>query len=286
MSLGGNWRGIQNNRGTDANSYSNASTNPYWLYDAPNDSRNTALAHQILRVGSGFENSYEIAYDTLVGTVPETTQQYNYSVTSPTSGHALCRRLFHQPAFQSQRVRVLRAGCLAHQAQPDSDLRLPAHASPGALRNQRPADFAHCGHARVVPRARPAAAQGNVFEDAALFCTQRQGQSSPGYWAKQRTNIAPRLSIVYAPDAHTTIRAGAGMYFDHFGQGIVNYLRSGRLLRPEQLDQHPAWQLHRPRIAALHRPARHSALAGCPNPSATITYPFTADSNSAIPVRC
>jgi hypothetical protein len=84
VSLGGNWRGIENNRGTDQNSYSNASTNPYWLYDAPNDP--CALGGTCPAVGAGFENSYEIAYDTLVGTVPETTQQYNYSVTGPTSG--------------------------------------------------------------------------------------------------------------------------------------------------------------------------------------------------------
>ncbi len=84
LNIGGNWRGIENNRGTDANSYTNASTNPYWLYDAPNDP--CVLGGSCPAVGSGFENSYEIAYDSLVGTVPSTTQVYNYSVTSATSG--------------------------------------------------------------------------------------------------------------------------------------------------------------------------------------------------------
>ena len=44
----------------------------------------------------------------------------------------------------------------------------------------------------------------------------------PGYWPKQKLNIAPRLSVAYSPDTKTSIRAGFGMYYDHYGQGIVN----------------------------------------------------------------
>jgi hypothetical protein len=84
LSFGGNWRGIQNNRGSDANSYSGASTNPYWMDNTPNDP--SMLGSNIASVGNGFANSYEIAYATLVGTVPESTQRYNYSVTSANSG--------------------------------------------------------------------------------------------------------------------------------------------------------------------------------------------------------
>lgn len=90
LNFGGNWRGISSNRASDNNSYSSASTNPYRLYDAPNDpcvlTQSSDCDNNSPLVGSGFENSYEIAYDTLVGLVPETTEQYNYSVTSPTSG--------------------------------------------------------------------------------------------------------------------------------------------------------------------------------------------------------
>ena len=91
MSLGANWRGIQNNRSSDANSYSGASTNPYWMSGFPNSPDD---------LGTGFDNSYQIAYSTLVGTVPSTTQQYNYSVTSPTSG-----TLFADGAFINRHFR-------------------------------------------------------------------------------------------------------------------------------------------------------------------------------------
>ena len=35
----------------------------------------------------------------------------------------------------------------------------------------------------------------------------------PGYWPKQKLNLAPRLSIAYSPDSKTSIRAGAGIYY-------------------------------------------------------------------------
>jgi hypothetical protein len=84
LNFGGNWRGIENNRGTDSNSYSGASTNPYWLAGSPPEPTDPTTGNSL--VGAGFGNSYLIAYDTLVGTVPSTTQQFNYSVTNANSG--------------------------------------------------------------------------------------------------------------------------------------------------------------------------------------------------------
>ena len=63
------------------------------------------------------------------------------------------------------------------------------------------------------------------------------GQSRGGkpFWDMNKADFAPRFAIAYSPDAkdgflhtlfggigQTSIRAGAGMYHDHFGQGIVN----------------------------------------------------------------
>ena len=38
----------------------------------------------------------------------------------------------------------------------------------------------------------------------------------------EKNNIAPRFAVAYAPDSSTSIRAGFGMYYSHFGEGIVN----------------------------------------------------------------
>jgi hypothetical protein len=41
-----------------------------------------------------------------------------------------------------------------------------------------------------------------------------------------KADIAPRVAFAYALDSKTSIRAGAGMYYDHFGQGVVNAFNS------------------------------------------------------------
>jgi hypothetical protein len=63
------------------------------------------------------------------------------------------------------------------------------------------------------------------------------GQANGGkpYWSWDYKNLAPRLAVAYAPHADngwlhrlfgaagkSSIRAGYGLYFDHFGEGIVN----------------------------------------------------------------
>ena len=67
------------------------------------------------------------------------------------------------------------------------------------------------------------------------FAPSGQGRGLKGYWQMDPYNIAPRFAIAYSPSAdhgilntlfgsghQSSIRAGFGMYYDHFGQGIVN----------------------------------------------------------------
>jgi hypothetical protein len=37
-----------------------------------------------------------------------------------------------------------------------------------------------------------------------------------------KNNFAPRFAIAYSPDTKTSIRAGAGIYYDHFGEALVS----------------------------------------------------------------
>ncbi|HEX4310810.1 MAG TPA: carboxypeptidase-like regulatory domain-containing protein, partial [Acidobacteriaceae bacterium] len=85
IQVGGNWRLIHQNRESDANSYSAASTNPYWLGGNP---PSPTLIGQPA-VDTGFSNSYTIAYGNLVGTVPSVTDQFNYKVSSASSASLL-----------------------------------------------------------------------------------------------------------------------------------------------------------------------------------------------------
>ena len=42
------------------------------------------------------------------------------------------------------------------------------------------------------------------------------------YWPMEKNNLAPRLAIAFSPNDKTSIRAGFGLFYDHYGQAIVN----------------------------------------------------------------
>jgi len=266
MSFGGSWRGIQNNRASDTHSYTSATTNPYWLSNFPNAPDD---------LGSGFANSYQIAYATLVGTVPESEQQYNYAVTGPNSG-----TLFADGAMIG---RHFKANEFEWYAQDAWRVTPTLTVTYGVRHSILQAPYETKGQ-QISPtvdtrawfdKRGSEAAQGNVFEDSLQFMPSGKANGRPGYWAKQKANFAPRLSAVYAPDPRTTFRAGAGMYFDHFGQGIVNSFDQQGSFGLSSSVNSPAANFtmqNSPRFTGAHA---IPALSGCPGSSSTITYPFT-----------
>ena len=265
VNLGGNWRGIQNNRSTDANSYSGASTNPFWLDNFPASPAD---------LGGGFGNSYEIAYDTLVGTVPETTEQYNYSVTSPTSGSLLNDGVIVDRHFKANEFEYFLqdAWRITSTLTVTLGVRHSILQAPYESKGQQVSPTVDT-HAWFLTRG-AAAAQGQTYEEPLEFAPSGKANGQPGYWAKQKANFAPRLSVVYAPDARTTIRAGAGMYYDHFGQGIVNSFDQEGSFGLSNAVISPAFSdsvQDSPRFTGAHI----LPPTGCPNPSSSIQYPFT-----------
>jgi hypothetical protein len=77
--------------------------------------------------------------------------------------------------------------------------------------------------------------QGNVYDPVVQFGLSGQANGKQPYWAWDYKDIAPRVALAYAPSAdsglgrklwggagQTSIRAGYGIYYDHFGEGITN----------------------------------------------------------------
>ena len=77
--------------------------------------------------------------------------------------------------------------------------------------------------------------QGTVNQPLLNFDLSGQANGKKPYWAWDYRNLAPRFAVAYSPHAssgllHTlfgdsgksSIRAGYGLYFDHFGEGVVN----------------------------------------------------------------
>lgn len=98
------------------------------------------------------------------------------------------------------------------------------------------------------------------------------------YWPMNYNNIAPRIALVIAPNPKTTVRMGAGMYYDHFGSGIVDtFARLGSFGLTTSL-QNPAGQYSvddSPRFTSL---TDLPPLKGVVVPS-VIQYPYTPPNN-------
>jgi hypothetical protein len=77
--------------------------------------------------------------------------------------------------------------------------------------------------------------QGNVDQPLLSFDLSGQANGKKPYWAWDYRNLALRFAVAYSPHAasgfwhkvfgdtgKSSIRAGYGLYFDHFGEGVVN----------------------------------------------------------------
>ncbi|HZD47602.1 MAG TPA: TonB-dependent receptor, partial [Silvibacterium sp.] len=218
LQFGGNWRLVHLNNGTNGNSFDSATSNPYWLGGSPPDPTTIGAPP----VDGGFQNSYVIAYANLVGTIPQITAQQNYAVTSPTSGTLLPEGAFINRDFKANEFewyvqdswRVLPNLTLTF------GLRQSILQTPWETHGQQVAPTVDT-HSWYMQRE-AAALQGQVFEQDLTFAPNGPFYHKPGYWPKQKDNFAPRLAVAYSPDPKTSIRIGFGIFFDHYGEALVN----------------------------------------------------------------
>ncbi len=224
IAVGANWRLIQNISITDANSFSGASTNPYWLGGTPPDPSSIGLP----AVGSSFENSYIIAYASLVGTVPSLTANYNYNVSSPTAASLL--------ADGASISRHFKANEYEWYVQDSWRIRPSFNITVGVRHSLLQTPYESKGQ-EIAPTIDThnwfkergyAADKGQISEPDLSFSPAGKANGRPGYWPKSKDNFSPRVALAWSPNAKTSVRAGAGMYFDHYGEGLVsNFSQEG-----------------------------------------------------------
>ncbi|HSY35830.1 MAG TPA: TonB-dependent receptor [Acidobacteriaceae bacterium] len=221
MQFGANWRRVDQNRTSDANSFNNASTNPYWLKGNP-PQPDSLPGLGLNPVDGGFGNSYQIAYANLIGTVPSVTVVSNYQITSPTSatlladGTPLARRFKanEYEGYAQDTWHILPNLTITY------GVRYTYLQTPYETKGQEVTPTVDT-HAWYTQRE-TAALQGQIYEPNLTFAPAGKFYNKPGFYPANKNNFAPRFAIVYSSDPKTTWRAGAGMYYDHFGQGLIN----------------------------------------------------------------
>lgn len=281
---GVNWRLIHNNRDTDANSYNNASTNEYWIagggYIANTGSSLDPAAYGYPGVccglTDGFTNSYNIAVALMTGIVPETNAQYNYGVSKDgTTGNQFADGAFinHQYKANEFEYYLQDSWRISPKLTMIVGFRHSLLQAPYEVNGQQIAPTIDTD-SWFKQRAAQAAI-GGVYEPLITFAPAGQGRGAKPYWPMPKNNIAPRLSFAYAANSHTSIRAGFGMFYDHFGQGIVNSFDQYGSFGLTTSVQNPAGTYsidNSPRFTSLN--AIPPLPPGLGQPS-TISYPYT-----------
>ena len=271
IQVGGNWRLIHHNRGSDSISYNAASSNPYWLAGNPPDPSTIGG----LPVDSGFSNSYGIAYSNLVGNIPEITTVENYNVTSQTTGSLLPDGAFINRHFKANEFEyyIQDSWRLFPNLTVTFGIRHTILQTPWETRGQQVAPTIDT-HAWFMQR-NAAALKGQVYQPDLDFAPTGPFYKKPGYWPKQKGNVAPRIAVAYSPDTKTSIRGGFGIFFDHYGEQLVDTFDQQGSFGTSTSVSNPAGVLGyetSPRFVSR----RTFPPIAPPQADAAVTYPYTA----------
>lgn len=277
ISLGGNWRLVQNENTSNSLSFNSASTNPYWLGGAAADP--SSLGTGLPAVSQSFENSYLIAYASLVGTVSQLTDVYNYNVTSRTTATLL--------GDGAPIARHFKANEFEWYVQDSWRIRPTINIIAGVRHSILQTPYEVNGQ-QVAPtintdawfrQRQTAASQGQIYEPDLSFSPAGKANHAPGYWPKAKDNFAPRLAAVWSPNPKTSIRAGAGIYFDHYGEALVNSFSQNGSFGLSTSLSNPADQLGYETSPRFTGPTALPNL-GLPTADQTTTFPYTPPAGS------
>jgi hypothetical protein len=223
LQFGANWRLVHQNHSSSENSFNSATTNPYWLGGStPDPCLLNGSSGCSPAVNSSFSNSYQIALANMYGTVPQITEVFNYKLTSATSGTALADGQALDRHFVANEFEwyIQDAWRIKPNLTVTFGLRHSLLQTPYEANGQQVTPTVDT-HSWYLQRE-AAAQQGQISEPDLTFAPAGKFYNKSGYWPMQKFNLAPRLAIAYSPNPRTSIRLGAGIYYDHFGQALVN----------------------------------------------------------------
>jgi hypothetical protein len=261
-------RWIQNQRFDYQNSYFYGVSNSAWLF-----ATGAELRDPLPDLSEGFYNAYSEAVLAVLGGVTQVNAQYNYDLKGdPLAIGAPQRRNFamEEYEFYAQDTWRVNRG-LTVTAGLRYSLMPPVYEKQGYQTTIVP------GLADWFNSRGALAAQGRPqFEAGDLTFIRANGEGGRSLYPYHKKNFSPRLAIAYTPRADsgwrkwlfggegkTTIRAGAGMLYDLFGQGIIRNFDSQQLGFSSALSN-PSGQLT---VAEM---PRYTGPAGFP---ASITMP-------------
>jgi len=273
IQVGGNYRQIDNLRESNAQNFFSAETNVYWTANSGISNTGSSLdpaAFGFPAVDPGFSASYDFAMAALVGLIPQVTANYevNKNLDLISQGQLVPRHFRdHEYEFYGQDQWRLRPNLTLTYGLRYSILQPPYETTGTQV---APTISLHDWfNQRGV-----AASQGQVYDPSIGFALSGQANGKQPYWGYDYKNFAPRVAFAYSPKGEsgfekklwggqgkTSIRAGYGIYYDHFGEGITNTFDKNGSFGLTTSEVNPAG------IQTVDGSARYSGLYNIPTSS-------------------
>jgi hypothetical protein len=226
--FGINYRIIKDGIATDSKSYSSASASSGENFDAISNTGQSldpaspeGIAAGYAPVISSFGSSYSsLAMGTAgVDASESIAYQYHYNGNGTSSllpGGSLIQRHFKANEFEwyaQDQWRISTKLTLTY------GLRHTILQTPYEVNGQQvqPSISLHDFFNTRVSQA----AKGIVDQPNFTFSPSGKANGAKPFFPMSWKNFSPRIGAAYALDAKTTIRTGFGMYYDHFGEGVV-----------------------------------------------------------------
>jgi hypothetical protein len=224
--FGANYRALYDNHSTNSTVFDNAGVSTGNLVAGGIANTGSSLdpgAFGYPKVSSGFTASYNTDIADITGLITQGTNYANYSInngalTPLPQGTIPTRKFFsNEVEFYAQDSWKVRSNLNFTFGLRYSLLQVPYE------RNSQ----------QVVPtfslnnwfNQRVAAAEaGGVNQPAISFKQGGQEGGRQAYWQMDKLDLAPRFAFAWSPNSTMSVRGGYGIYYDHFGDALVDAL--------------------------------------------------------------
>ena len=318
LSFGTNARLVYNGSIGQLASFSSGTMNASWLSTAgiattgtpfdPAANINPATGKPYPGVDSSFANSYDFPLMGLIGMVSEVNAQYNFTLhPKAETGTQLAQGapVPHHYALYESEFYAQDSFKIKPNLTFNYGVRYLAMTAPWETHGQEVAPFfTNAAGQKVFDLGTWFANRGTNMRQGVpsnqdppvSFDVAGRSNARPDLWPNSSKNFAPRISFAYSPRAgwlqhfigqgdKTVIRGGFGMYYDHFGQGMLSsFISSGGSFGLSTLLINPAGTQNEstsPRVTGMNVIPQTDNTGGqvfVPFPCATggtATYPCT-----------
>jgi Carboxypeptidase regulatory-like domain len=293
IEVGTNWRLIHNNRQSDAENISYGYANAEWMnptsLPGSGSSLDPSLNSSFPAVDTGFDFSYSFAATQVAGLISQVYTVANQDKNGvaipngqlvPRQFHNFEGEMYLQDKWNATPNLVVTYGLRYSLLQP------PYEANGNQVAPT--VDMHQWFENRITNMY-----QGAVVQPDLTFNLAGQANGGKPYWAWDYKNLAPRFAVAYSPHAasgfwhkvfgdtgKSSLRAGYGLYFDHFGEGVVN-----------TFDRQGSWGLtttisNPAGVVTVDNSPRYTGLVGANNlPAGQISpvphgFPYTPSNNA------